>query len=383
MTVTNTGSITVVGAWSTGANAGGWPLPNGPYLTDESTGKGSKYVTFTPNLATNGYYDVYLWWVYASNRATSVPVDIASATTTNRVYINEQINVTNWFKVASSNYFTAGGSSSVTIRNVGTSGYVVANAVRWMPLGSIAPQAPSLPMVEVVASDGTAGEFPTNTGRFTVVCPNGVNPAPLTVYYSMGGSAQPGVDYAALPGSVIIPGGTLAASIPVTPLGGNLTNNQETITLSLAASTNYSIGTLSNATVNLQDWPYNVWKRARFTPAQLASPAISGDSAIPAQDGLPNLLKYALGLPPLTPAANPFHPVMAKGHFTLTYPQAESAPDVALSFLWSPDLFHWFSGPGYFQTLAITDQVTNQLIQLQATLPATTNAFIRASATRL
>ncbi len=383
MTVTNAGGVTAVGGWSAGSNTGGWPLPNGLYWTDGNSGKGSKYVTFTPNLATNGYYDVYLWWVYASNRAASVPVDIASATTTNRVYINEQINVTNWVKVAASNYFTAGSSSSVTIRNAGTTGYVVANAVRWMPLGNIAPQATPLPVLEVVASDGTAGEFATNTGRFTVVSSSGILAAPLTVAYSVGGTAQPGVDYATLPGSVVIPAGALAASIPVTPLGGNLTNNQETITLALAANTNYLLGTLSNATVNLQDRPVNVWKRAHFTATQLASPGISGDAAVPAQDGLPNLLKYALGLPPLVPAANPFHPAITNGHFTLTFTQAASAPDVALSFLWSTDLLHWVAGPAYFQTLNITDQVTNQLIQMEATAPATNNGYLRAAATRL
>ena len=122
-----------------GANAGGWPLPNGPYWHDGNSGKGSKYVQFTPTIPTNGYYDVYIWWVYASNRATNTPVDIVSATGSNRVYLNQQVNCTNWVKIASSNYFNTGTNGSVTIRNVGTTGYVVANAVRWMPLGSIAP----------------------------------------------------------------------------------------------------------------------------------------------------------------------------------------------------------------------------------------------------
>ena len=81
------------------------------------------------------------------------------------VYINQQVNCTNWVKIASSNYFNLGTSGSVTISNGGDTGYVIANAVRFMPLGSIAPPPTNpLPVVQIVASDAVAGEFGTNTG---------------------------------------------------------------------------------------------------------------------------------------------------------------------------------------------------------------------------
>jgi hypothetical protein len=158
-----------------GANPGGWPLPSGPYLDENSTSSG-QYVRFTPTLTTNGYYDVYAWWVYANNRASNVPFIIASASATNVVAVNEQINCTNWFKIASSNYFNVGTGGSVTITNRTSSGYIsgyaIANAVRFMPLGSIAPSPQgSLPVVEVVASDALTGEFGTNQARFTVLLP--------------------------------------------------------------------------------------------------------------------------------------------------------------------------------------------------------------------
>ncbi|MCX8108514.1 MAG: hypothetical protein N3G20_06895, partial [Verrucomicrobiae bacterium] len=47
---------------------------------------------------------------------------------------------------------------------------------------------------------------------------------------------------------------------------------------------------------------YSKWKALNFTPAELMNPAISGESASPAGDGVPNLVKYFLGLPPKTPA---------------------------------------------------------------------------------
>jgi len=103
----------------------------------------------------------------------------------------------------------------------------------------------------------------------------------------------------------------------------------------------------------------------------------------PAGDGLANVMKYALGLSPWVPYADVFHPAVSNGMFTITYPQSASAPDVALTFSWSPDLMHWYSGSGYLQTVSTINQITNQLVTLQATLPALTNGFVKVRATRL
>jgi hypothetical protein len=381
MTVTNATGVASGGSWTVGSNAGGWPLPNGPYWHDGDAG-GGKYVRFNPTITTNGYYDVYLWWVYASNRANNVPVIVRSASATNTVVVNEQINCTNWVKIASSNYFNIGTSGSVTITNGGANGYVIANAVRFMPLGNIAPNpnAP-LPIVEIVASDAVAGEFGTNTARFAIVCVSGTNAAPLTVNYSVGGTATPGVDYAALPGSVTIPMGMLAANILITPLGNNLTTNQVAVTLSLTAAANYVLTNLASATATIQDRPINNWRRANFTALQLTNAAISGDAADPANDGLPNLVKYALGLNPNSADAAPFIPATSNGVFSVTFPQSTAAADVSLAFAWSTNLVDWISGATVFSVLNVTDQLTNQIITIggQAGSPA---GFIRFSATR-
>ncbi len=47
---------------------------------------------------------------------------------------------------------------------------------------------------------------------------------------------------------------------------------------------------------------FATWARSYFTPAELANPAISGPNAVLTGDGLSNLLKYALGLPPKVPS---------------------------------------------------------------------------------
>lgn len=375
LTVNSSPGVTVGGTWTVGANTGGWPLPNGTYWHDGNAGTG-KYVRFNPTISTNGYYDVYVWWVYASNRANNTPVIVRSASATNTVFINQQINCTNWVKIASSNYFNIGIGGSVTITNGGANGYVIANAVRFMPLGSIAPNPPAtLPVVEIVASDAVAGEFGTNSARFTVVCLNGTNAAPLTVNYSVTGTATPGVDFAALPGSVTISPGILATNILILPLGNNLTTNQVTVTLNLAASANYVLTNLASATAVIQDRPINNWLRANFSVTQLANPGISGDAADPAGDGLPNLMKCVLGLNPNTAAANPFVPVFTNGIFTVSYPLSIAAVDVALTPQWSTNLVTWLAGTNYYQVLNVADQVTNQIITIQPTTPAGSGFF--------
>ena len=381
MTISTTPGVTAGGTWTTGSNAGGWPLPNGPYWHDGSTGTG-KYVRFNPTISTNGYYDVYIWWVYASNRANNTPVIVRSASATNTVYVNQQINCTNWVKIASSNYFNIGTSGSVTITNGGANGYVIANAVRFMPLGNIAPNPQgAVPLVEIVASDAVAGEFGTNSARFTMVCPSGANGAPLTVNYSVSGTATPGMDYAALPGSVTLAAGSIATNIFITPLGDNLPSNQVAVTVSLTASTNYALTNLSSATAMIQDRPINLWLRANFTAAQLTDTTISGDTADPASDGLPNLMKYALGLNPNTADANPFGPVITNGILTLSYPLSKSAVDVSLITLWSTNLTTWLPATNYFQVVNVADQVTNQIITIQPTAPAA-SGFFRVGAMR-
>jgi hypothetical protein len=383
--VNNTSGVTVVGSWPTGANPGGWPLPNGTYLDDGNTGKGSKSVTFTPTISASGYYDVYTWWVYASNRATNTPMDISSASNFSTVYLNQQIICTNWVKIAASNYFNAGTNGYVTVRNGGTTGYVIANAVRFMPLGNIAPPPSNPPpAIAIVASDALCGEFGTNTGRFSIVSVSGTNSAPFTVNYSVSGSAASGVDYAALSGSVVIPAGAPAADVIVSPLGDNLSANSATVTLSLLASTNYTITNPASATVTILDRPLDAWRRANFTAGQLANPQISGDSAEPAGDGLSNLMKYVMGLPPLVPATNVLNPQILNGYFTITYSRSKSATDVAVTLQTSADLTNWFSGPAYFQQLNAVDEVTNTLITTQATAPVSSasQAFVRFQVTK-
>lgn len=369
------------GGWVAGANAGGW---NGDYWLDQSTGKGTKWMSYTPTLPTNGTYEVYAWWVEASNRATNTPYDIIHAAGTTRILVNQKVASGGWFKLMTTN-FNAGTSGSVTIRNDNTLAgtYCIADGIRFLAIGG-AVLPPPVPTIEIVASDAVAGEFTTNQARFVLVRSGDTNPA-VTINYSVSGTANPGADYGALPGSITLKAGATSTNIFITPIADNLVEGDETVTLLLQASANYSRTSLSSATVVIQDRPVDAWRKANFTAGELLDPNISGDAADPDHDGLVNLVEYALGLNPKSADGNPFSPSVSGGYFTLSYTRSKAATDVAVVVEQSGDLFSWQSGPAYLQQVDCVDAGAVQQITVRLVTPvnAQTKSFVRLKVSRL
>ena len=366
------------GGWTPGSNAGGW---NGNYLLDGiGVNKPTRWVRYAPTLPTNGTYEVYAWWVESSNRATNTIYDIVHASGTNRVLVNQRLSSGGWYKLVTTN-FVQGQTNGVIIRNDGTptNNYVGADGIRFLGVGAAALLA--APTVEIVASDAAAGEFGSNPGRFSIVRSVNTNAA-VTVTYSVAGTAVPGVDYAALPGSVTLPVGIASTNLMVSPLGNNLTTNLATVIARLTSSANYILTALTNATVVITDRPVNIWQRANFTAAELTNAAVSGDAANPDRDGAPNLTEYAMGTLPKLAEANPISPRASNGLFSVSYPLSKAAVDVSLTPEWSSNLFTWLSGTNYLKVVSVLDQVTNQIITLQPVAPAPAG-FIRFSASRL
>ncbi len=112
------------------------------------------------------------------------------------------------------------------------------------------------------------------------------------------------------------------------------------------------------------------WQNLWFTSAQLGDSAISSDTATPAGDGIPNLLKYAFNLNPLANCVNamPVESVMTAGgtnYLTLTYTQDIFASDVTYMPEVSVDMQNWSSGALYFSPVSVTpnaDGVTETVI---------------------
>lgn len=119
--------VTITGAWTASTSTGGYYGSN--YIGDGNTGKGSKSVLFQSTVPTAGSYQVYLRWTSAGNRAASVPVDITWSGGIDPVSVNQQANGGTWVLLGTYNA-TANSVISVLISNTGTSGHVIADAIR-------------------------------------------------------------------------------------------------------------------------------------------------------------------------------------------------------------------------------------------------------------
>ncbi|MCX6865917.1 MAG: hypothetical protein NTV46_06800, partial [Verrucomicrobia bacterium] len=80
------------------------------------------------------------------------------------------------------------------------------------------------------------------------------------------------------------------------------------------------------------------WLASYFSPAELANPLLGDPDSTPAGDGLTNLLKYALGLAPRTPATTGITLAKSGGNWLFTYRRPASRADLIYSVEVTPTL---------------------------------------------
>jgi subtilase family serine protease len=107
-----------------------------------------------------------------------------------------------------------------------------------------------LPSVTVTPTDPTATETGPTSGTFTFTR-NGSTTEPLTVAYSIAGSAAPDVDYVALPSSVTIPAGSTTQTLTVTAIDDGVYEPDETVALTITGGTTYRAGLPSSAIITI------------------------------------------------------------------------------------------------------------------------------------
>ena len=120
------------GIW-TASNANPPFVGNG-YRHDGNEGKGDKKYTFTAMLPAEGMYSVAVFYSTNANRATNVPVVVTHAGGEVRVVMNQRKSAGKDGYTVLGTYRFAGGAAKVEISNKGTDGYVIADAVRWLPV---------------------------------------------------------------------------------------------------------------------------------------------------------------------------------------------------------------------------------------------------------
>jgi hypothetical protein len=111
------------------------PFVGGGYRHDGGTRDGKQSATYTPNLPKAGKYEVRLSYSPNANRATNVPVTITHAGGTSTVKVNQRKAppVSETFVSVGTYSFEKGTAAKVVISNAGADGFVILDAVVFLP----------------------------------------------------------------------------------------------------------------------------------------------------------------------------------------------------------------------------------------------------------
>jgi hypothetical protein len=119
------------GDWQHSVSSG--PFVGDGYLHDSSEEPGKRKVRFTPTLPKAGKYEVRLFYAPHANRASNVTVIIQSADGEKSVRINQKLTHKGDGVRLGVFAFDAGKTGYVEVRNDGANGFVIADAVQWIP----------------------------------------------------------------------------------------------------------------------------------------------------------------------------------------------------------------------------------------------------------
>jgi sugar lactone lactonase YvrE len=131
-------------------------------------------------------------------------------------------------------------------------------------------------------------------------------------------------------------------------------------------------------TVNAPSW--EAWRAMVFNAGQLASSAVSGPSADPDGDGVPNLLEYLQGRNPLARDATPALATISSGLLTITYEHLRAAPGWQITPEVSTDVQTWQRGTAFAEKLTpvVLDEHREQVTaRVSAALGMPSRVFIR------
>jgi FAD dependent oxidoreductase len=112
------------------------PFVGKGYLHDGNNEKGAQWIRFTPNLTVAGRFDVRILFSPHPNRARNVPVTVHSRDGEKTVRVNQRQAPPDPGPFLSLGIFrfAKGSEGSVTVSNRDTDGYVIADAVQFLPV---------------------------------------------------------------------------------------------------------------------------------------------------------------------------------------------------------------------------------------------------------
>ncbi len=127
----------VVGDWTSSTHS-----PNfygEGYLHDNKADKGKKSVTWRPSLPGSGEYEVRISYAASSGRDEAVPVTVVHAGGEETLIVNQstQPPIAGMWDVLGRFHFEGGKSGFVQMKTEGTRGYIIADAVQFIPVADL------------------------------------------------------------------------------------------------------------------------------------------------------------------------------------------------------------------------------------------------------
>jgi hypothetical protein len=203
---------------------------------------------------------------------------------------------------------------------------------------------PALPGTIQFAS--ATATFNEGTGATLSVTRTGGTAGALSVNFATVSGTAGTADFTAAAGTLSWANGdagTKTITVPTTT--DALTEGTETFTVNLGQPLlgGALLGGTQSTGVRITDpgsaTPYDTWRTAHFTAAELANAAVSGPHADPDNDGWENFLEYATGTLPKTANASPLNiSSVSANTVVLTYLRNSTATDVTVSFEHSTSL---------------------------------------------
>lgn len=123
----------LTGEWKRSSVMG--PFVGDGYLHDDNANKGKLAARFTPKLPHAGRYEVRLWYAPNGNRAAKVLVVVASADGEKQMHVDQRKAFKGDGLLLGVFSFAAGAAGWVEVRNDGSTGHVIADAVQFVPQG--------------------------------------------------------------------------------------------------------------------------------------------------------------------------------------------------------------------------------------------------------
>src|SRR5262245_13683000 len=140
------------------------------------------------------------------------------------------------------------------------------------PIGSFISHpalAADLPTISVMASDPRAAEAGGDPATFALMREAAPMDKPLTVFFTVSGTATNGADYARIEQSVTFAANSPVATVVVKPIADTLTEGTETVVLALDAKPGvYALGDFKSDQATITDAPPSSAGRTPFKPGK-------------------------------------------------------------------------------------------------------------------